>query len=74
MVEPLKSRTMTLDELQRETLKVLRKVRRQLNRSPYQSGMSDLEFMEEVLDPLQMRILADRDVLRQMGEISGGEI
>jgi len=65
MVEPLKARTMTLPKLQLATLDLIRKVRFQLNRNAHEDGMSDTEFMENVLDPLESRLYADRWILRQ---------
>jgi len=38
--KPLKAKTMTLHQLQMETLSLIRKVRFQLNRQPWQGGMS----------------------------------
>lgn len=63
-VEPLKSRTMTLNELQLRTMDVLRKVKFQLHRAAHQDGMSDGEFIDQVVDPLIEEIYQDRDVLR----------
>lgn len=62
--EPLKSRTMGLSALQLETLDLIRKVRFQLNRAAHEDGMSDGEFMDQVLTPLEQKILADRQVLK----------
>jgi hypothetical protein len=64
MVEPLKSRTMTLGELQMATLSVLSLVRKQLRRNPAKGGMSDEEFIENILEPLETDIRQDRHVLR----------
>jgi len=50
-IKPLKSRTMKLDELQKATLKLYQQVRRQMNRQPWQGGMSDGEFLDrEILN------------------------
>jgi hypothetical protein len=63
-VRPLKSRTMTLNELQLQTLDVLRKVKFQFGRKAHEDGMSDSEFVEHVVDPLSEKIYADRQVLK----------
>ena len=63
-VKPLRSRTMTLDQLQLETLDLIRKVRFQLQRQGYEEGMSDEEFMEQIVEPLEHKIYADRHILR----------
>lgn len=64
MPEPLKSKTMTLSDLQLVTLDLISKVRKQLNRQAHEDGMSDREFQDEVLDSLESEIYADRSVLR----------
>lgn len=64
MVEPLKSRTMGLSELQFATLELIRKVRFQFRRQAHEDGMSDEEFMSQVVEPFEHRIYADRAVLR----------
>lgn len=58
----LKSSVMTLDELQRETLGLIRRMKAQLRKSPWQGGLSDREFIEHVLDPMQSKVAADREV------------
>lgn len=63
-VPPLRAKTMTLSKLQLETLDLIRKVRFQLGRAAHEEGMSDSEFLEEVIEPLEQRIVADRHVLR----------
>ncbi len=63
-VKPLTKRTMTLSELQMRTMDVIRKVKFQLGRAAHEDGMSDAEFIEEVLDPLTTDIYQDREVLR----------
>lgn len=53
MVEPLKKKTMTLDQLQRETLKLIKLMRRHLSTPAHApSAMSDCEFNERFLEPL----------------------
>lgn len=63
-VKPLRSKTMTLSELQLRTLDVLRKVRFQLGRAAHEEGMSDAEFVDEVIDSLSTDIYQDRQVLK----------
>lgn len=63
-VKPLKSRTMTLNELQLETLDLIRKVRFQFNKNPYEEGMTDDEFLDQVVWPLESQIYSDRAVLK----------
>lgn len=63
-VKPLKKKTMTLSQLQLRTLDVLRKVRFQFNRAAHDEGMSDSEFIEDVLEPLETDIYQDRQVLK----------
>ena len=50
MVEPLKSKTMTLKELQKATLKLIYQTKQQLRRKAWEVGMTDGEFEEKVLD------------------------
>ena len=45
-VKPLKSRTMSLDKLQRRTLKVLKLVRKQMNRMPHEGYAMALRSRE----------------------------
>ena len=70
-VEPLRKRTMTISELQAKTLKVLRQMRRQLNRRAHEEGMSDREFMDQVLAPLEHEIRQDREVLKMNRKSKG---
>ena len=63
-VEPLKSRTMTLSELQLETLDLIRKLRFQLRRPAHAEGMSDEEFLEHIVEPLETTIYQDREMLK----------
>ena len=64
-VKPLKKKTMTLAQLQLRTLDVLRKVRFQFGRAAHEDGMSDDEFIEQVVNPLETDIYQDRVILRQ---------
>jgi hypothetical protein len=66
MSEPLKKRTMTLSKLQLRTLDVLRKVRFQLQRQAHEEGMSDDEFLDAILAPLETDIYQDRQMLKQI--------
>lgn len=59
---------MTLEQLQVRTLKFLRQCRRQFNHLPHEQGMTDIEFIEDVLNPFKNDILSDRDVLRMAAE------
>lgn len=63
-VRPLTKRTMTLHQLQMRTLDVLRKVKFQLGRQAHEDGMSDAEFVDQVIDPLATDIYQDRQVLK----------
>jgi hypothetical protein len=63
-VTPLRSRTMTLSQLQMEVLDVLRKVKFQFRRQAHEDGMSDAEFIEQVIDQLATKIYQDRQVLK----------
>jgi hypothetical protein len=64
VVEPLKMKTMTLSQLHRRTLKVLRLVRLQFNRAAHEDGLSDAEFLDQVISPLETDIKQDRDILK----------
>jgi len=59
-VPPLKERFHTLNQLQLETLNLIRKVRFQLHRQPYDDGLSDREFLDQIVQPLEDKIYADR--------------
>lgn len=62
-VAPLRARTMTLEQLQKRTLKVLRLVRKQFNRAAHEDGLSDKEFLDQVVDVLEWDIKSDIAVL-----------
>lgn len=64
-VPPLKSRTMTLHQLQLATLDLIRHMRFQLSRQAHEDGTSDSEFIDEFLVPFENKIYQDRDVLRR---------
>jgi hypothetical protein len=62
---PLQKRTMTLSQLQMRTLDVLRKVRFQLQRPHWAAeGMTDAEFLEQIICPLETDIYQDRQILK----------
>lgn len=65
-VKPLKKRIMTLSQLQLKTLDVLRKVKFQFNRNPYSEGMSDEEFIENIVDSLMTNIYQDRHMAKML--------
>lgn len=70
-VEPLKARTMSLAKLQLATLDLIRKTRFQLGRQAHEEGMSDGQFIDEILEPLEQQIYADRVVIRASRTIRG---
>ena len=55
---------MTLRQLQLRTLDVLRKVRSQFGRSAHEEGMSDSEFLDSVVSPLEEDIYSDHAMRR----------
>ena len=57
---------MTLSQLQLATLDLIRKLRFQMQRQAHDEGMSDDEFMENIVDPLETTIYQDREILRMM--------
>lgn len=57
---------MTLNELQMRTLDVIRKARFQLRGSAYENSMSDEDFIEQVLEPLETDIIQDRHMLKMI--------
>jgi hypothetical protein len=63
-VKPLQKRTMTLSQLQLATLDVLRKVKFQLHRNACEAGMSDSEFIEQIVEPLMTDIYQDRQMAK----------
>ena len=63
-VKSLTKKTMTLNELQLKTLNILRLVKFQLGRSAHENSMSDSEFIETFLEPLETDIHQDRYVIR----------
>lgn len=63
-VQPLKKKTMALSQLQMRTLDVLRKVRFQFRRQGHEPGMTDEEFLDSVVEPLETDIYQDRQILK----------
>lgn len=63
-VKPLKARMHTLNQLQLETLDLIRKVRFQFNRAAHEPGMSDTEFLDQIVEPLAEKIRQDRAMLK----------
>ena len=62
--QPLQRKTMTLDQLQSNTLKLIRKVRKHLRKLHWQEGMTDEEFIDWA-EELETRIKQDRAILRK---------
>lgn len=67
-VEPLKAKTMTLEELQLRTIDLIKQVRKQLKRAHFEEGMTDNDFMRNVLEPFEHDIKTDRYVIRKRRE------
>ena len=65
-VKPLRARIHTLGQLQLATLDLIRKVRFQFQRSPHDQGMSDTKFLEQIVQPLEDKIYADRAMARML--------
>lgn len=63
-VRPLKAKVQTLQELRFSALHFIKKVRKQLQHSPYQEGMNDQEFIDNVVNPFEEKIRTDRDMER----------
>lgn len=55
---------MTLDQLQRRTIKTIRLMQKQLKRKHYHGGMTDEEFSDQVLNAFANDILTDRVILK----------
>lgn len=66
MNKPLKAKIMTLSQLQLKTLDLIRKVRFQLGRQGYEEGMSDSEFEDNALNPLETAIYQDRQMAKML--------
>jgi hypothetical protein len=65
-VKPLRARIHTLNQLQLETLDLIRKVRFQFQHSPHDPGMNDTEFLEQVVQPLEDKIYQDREMAKML--------
>lgn len=63
MVTPLRRRTMTLEQLQKKTLQLIKRVHKHLNTPTHVSGVTDGEFLEKACYPLESRISEDRMIL-----------
>ena len=66
--KPLQSRTFSYEELQEATLEFIKKVYAQLYKAPHEDGLSDNEFVSEVIGPLESKIRADQDVIKMKEE------
>lgn len=73
-ITELKAKIHSLEQLQFETLSLIRKVRSQLQHSPHEAGMNDTEFCEKVLLPLETKIKQDRDIAQMIRERERGEL
>lgn len=61
-VTPLRARIHTLDQLQQATLDLIQRLRIQLHRAPHEPGLSDAEFLEEIVGPLETKIHHDQSM------------
>ncbi len=59
VVRPLAKHTATLGELRNRTLLALQAAREQLRKGPYEEGLTDVEFIEMVLEPFITDIKSD---------------
>lgn len=64
MVEPLRRRTMTLEQLQKKTLQLIKRVHKHLNTPTHISGVTDAEFLEKACYGLETRITEDIEILQ----------
>lgn len=62
--KPLKSRTMTLAELRKRTLKFIKATRKQIHRQHWEKGPTDDEFVNGILHDLENDIKADIETER----------
>ena len=65
-VKPLTKRTMTLEQLQKRTIKVLQQCRKRLRTPPYAVESTDEEFIYDVIETLIIDIKQDRDMLKML--------
>jgi len=70
MTKKLKARIHTLSQLQLETLDLIRKLRFQLQRSACDPGMNDTKFLDMIVQPLEDKIYADREMAKVKRERS----
>ena len=57
---------MTLDQLQKKTLRLIKHIHKHLNTPTHISGVTDEEFFERHCYPLEARISEDRMILADM--------
>ena len=67
-IKPLKSRIMSLDELRTRSLYMIGECRKQLRKGPYEEGLTDEEFIENVLEDFEAQIIADIEMERIKNE------
>ena len=72
-VKPLKAKIHTLNQLQLETLDLIRKVRFQLQHHAHQSGLNDTEFLEQIVQPLEDKIYQDREMAKMLRDQKRGQ-
>lgn len=58
-VTPLRKKTMTIDEVQKKTLKLIKEVRKHLSTPTHVSGVTDTEFDDRFLGTLETEIRND---------------
>lgn len=67
-VKPLTKRTMTLNELQKRTTKVLKACIEHLRVPTHLSGVTDEEFIDAMIGPLVSDIWTDRQMLKMLAK------
>ena len=67
-VKPLQSRIMTLDDMRCRTLAVIKLCRKQFRKGPYDDGLADEEFIDEVLNDFANKIKADIEMEKIIAE------
>jgi len=65
-VKPLRRRTLTLKQLQAKSLRLISKMRKHLSVPPHISGVTDGEFTENVLCPLETQIKEDVEMMKML--------
>lgn len=58
-ITPLRKKTMTIDEIQKKTLKLIKEVRKHLSTPTHVSGVTDTEFDDRFLGTLETEIRND---------------